>query len=187
MLGLLVAASAMVPFYVPSVNPLISNSTFFVDHTFPFDSSFPANLSFFCHLHSSLPRSSLIPYSVLIPQLLVQHLDYFLIVHFLVNLVALQQCYSALSATNCVDDCDPIRRFISENDTTVSVEQLALEFYASDGGGGWKGVHCEGGVWTTLFVLLLWDIIFAPLPDVFRTPLQNAPLDLDTDAFGPSR
>ena len=48
-------------------------------------------------------------------------------------------------------------------------------------------MHAEGGVWTTLFGLLLWDVLFAPLPDVFLTPFQTAPLDLATDAFFPQR
>ncbi len=30
-------------------------------------------------------------------------------------------------------------------------------------------------------------MVFAPLPDVFRTPFQTAPLDLGTDAFFPAR
>ena len=34
---------------------------------------------------------------------------------------------------------------------------------------------------------LRWDVIMAPLPDVFRSPFQTAPLDLATDAFYPSR
>ena len=45
----------------------------------------------------------------------------------------------------------------------------------------------EGGIWSTLFGLLLWDALFQPLPDVFRTPFQAAPLDLDTPGFYPAR
>jgi Fanconi-associated nuclease 1 len=37
----------------------------------------------------------------------------------------------------------------------VSVEELALEHYASEGGGGWCGMHAEGGVWATLFGLIM--------------------------------
>ena len=37
----------------------------------------------------------------------------------------------------------------------VGVEELALDYYASAQGGGWRGMHCEGGVWATLFGLLL--------------------------------
>ena len=30
----------------------------------------------------------------------------------------------------------------------------------------------EGGIWATLFGLLLWEVLFMPVPDVFRTPFQ---------------
>ncbi len=30
------------------------------------------------------------------------------------------------------------------------------------------GAHCEGGVWATLFGLLLWPALFAPVPDALR-------------------
>lgn len=35
--------------------------------------------------------------------------------------------------------------------------------------------------------MLFWDILFLPLPGVFETPFQTAPLDLATDAFFPLR
>jgi Fanconi-associated nuclease 1 len=69
----------------------------------------------------------------------------------------------------------------------VTVEELVLEHYALPEHGAWSGTHCESGIWVTLFTLLLWDAIFSPVPDVFRTPFQLAPLDLDTDAFLPAR
>lgn len=49
------------------------------------------------------------------------------------------------------------------------------------------GMHAEGGIWATLFGLLMWDILFLPIPEVFRTPFQTAPLDLGTVAFYPAR
>eukprot|EP00955_Chlamydomonas_euryale_P071465 361082-Chlamydomonas_euryale.AAC.24 len=69
----------------------------------------------------------------------------------------------------------------------VSVEELALQYYASEAGGCWLGMHTEGGVWSTLFGLLMWEVLLAPVPDVFRTPFQTAPLDLGTEAFYPAR
>ena len=30
------------------------------------------------------------------------------------------------------------------------------------------GTHCEGGVWATLFGLLLWPALFAAVPDALR-------------------
>jgi Fanconi-associated nuclease 1 len=51
-------------------------------------------------------------------------------------------------------------RFYAPDNSLVTVEQLALQHYASQEAGGWQGLHCEGGVWATLFTLLLWDVIF---------------------------
>ncbi|WOL02516.1 fanconi-associated nuclease [Canna indica] len=62
------------------------------------------------------------------------------------------------------------------------VEQLALQYYADDGG-GWTGIHSESGIWMTIFGLLMWDAIFYAVPDVFRSRFQMAPLDFDTDDF----
>ena len=42
-------------------------------------------------------------------------------------------------------------------------------------------------MWATLFGLLLWDVLFAEVPDVFRHPFQSAPLDLSTPLFYPAR
>ncbi|GAB4815648.1 hypothetical protein N2152v2_002694 [Parachlorella kessleri] len=79
-------------------------------------------------------------------------------------------------------------RFQGLDGEQCTVEELALQYYASEAGGGWQGVHSEGGVWATLFGLLLWDVLFCTdVPDVLRTPFQTAPLDLDTDAFFPAR
>ncbi|KAI0295461.1 hypothetical protein BC826DRAFT_1104212 [Russula brevipes] len=46
---------------------------------------------------------------------------------------------------------------------------------------GYKGYHCEGRIVTTLFGLLFWDIIFAPIPEAFET--QTASLDIFEDTF----
>eukprot|EP00050_Salpingoeca_kvevrii_P001852 m.181784 g.181784 ORF g.181784 m.181784 type:complete len:54 (-) comp10475_c0_seq1:645-806(-) len=35
----------------------------------------------------------------------------------------------------------------------------------------------------TIFGLLMWDIIFADIPNVFCCRFQSAPLDFRTDAF----
>ncbi|KAF3457092.1 hypothetical protein FNV43_RR01749 [Rhamnella rubrinervis] len=89
-------------------------------------------------------------------------------------------------------------RFYGEDGEQCGVEQLALQYYAGEGG-GWKGVHTESGIWLTIFGLLMWDIMFSDVPNVFRTRfqqnvacasvvvtqfiLQTAPLDLETDSF----
>ncbi|OBZ69332.1 Fanconi-associated nuclease 1 [Grifola frondosa] len=46
-----------------------------------------------------------------------------------------------------------------------------------------KSFHCEGRIVGTLFALLFWDIIFAPVAGAFETPYQSAPLDIAEDTF----
>jgi len=60
----------------------------------------------------------------------------------------------------------------------VSVEEAAL---TALGGDGFRG---ENLLWTTLFGLLYWDVVFAPLPGAFQHPFQEGPLDLETEDFG---
>ncbi|PWN52977.1 hypothetical protein IE53DRAFT_366747 [Violaceomyces palustris] len=60
------------------------------------------------------------------------------------------------------------------------VEELCLQHFAEQ---GFRGYHCEGGVLTMLFALLMWDVLFLPVEGAFETPYQMAPLDLGTDAF----
>ncbi|KAG8746873.1 hypothetical protein FRC10_003395 [Ceratobasidium sp. 414] len=66
----------------------------------------------------------------------------------------------------------------------VNVETFALEHYATL---GFKGFHSEGSIISTLFGLLFWDILFAPIPGAFETPYQSAPLDLFHDSFVSAR
>ncbi|XP_042352110.1 fanconi-associated nuclease 1 [Plectropomus leopardus] len=73
-------------------------------------------------------------------------------------------------------------------DATVicSVEELSLAHYRQQGFD--QGIHGEGSTFSTLFALLLWDIIFMDgIPDVFRNPYQTCPLDLYTDCFYENR
>ncbi|KAI8146544.1 VRR-NUC domain-containing protein [Fennellomyces sp. T-0311] len=62
-----------------------------------------------------------------------------------------------------------------------SVEALALDYYKRRQ--GYNGHHTEGGMISMLFMMLFWDIVFAPMDGVFETPYQTAPLDLESDAF----
>ncbi|XP_042439856.1 fanconi-associated nuclease 1 homolog isoform X2 [Zingiber officinale] len=71
------------------------------------------------------------------------------------------------------------------DDELCGVEQLALQYYAEEG--GWSGIHSESGIWMTIYGLLMWDVIFSNVPDVFRSRFQTAPLDFDTDDFYTSR
>ncbi|KAI0784419.1 VRR-NUC domain-containing protein [Abortiporus biennis] len=70
------------------------------------------------------------------------------------------------------------------NNEEITVEEFALEHYEDL---GFKGFHCEGRIVTTLFGLLFWDIIFAPIAGAFETPYQTAPLDIADDTFFTSR
>jgi len=79
-------------------------------------------------------------------------------------------------------------RFYGFDGEQCSVEELALQYYASSTGGEFTGAHTEGGIWATLFGLLLWPQLFSlPVPDAFRTPFQTHPLDLDSDGFYTAR
>ena len=66
----------------------------------------------------------------------------------------------------------------------VSVEEMCLSWYR---GQGWKGYHSEGGILRTLFALLLYDVLFLYVPNVFQTAYQTCPLDLHTDTFFAAR
>uniref|UniRef100_A0A8C4DES9 Fanconi-associated nuclease n=1 Tax=Dicentrarchus labrax TaxID=13489 RepID=A0A8C4DES9_DICLA len=75
----------------------------------------------------------------------------------------------------------------SANATVIgSVEELSLAHYRQQDFD--QGIHGEGSTFSTLFALLLWDIIFMEgIPDVFRNPYQTCPLDLYTDCFYENR
>ncbi|KAI6166832.1 hypothetical protein EDD17DRAFT_1752182 [Pisolithus thermaeus] len=75
-------------------------------------------------------------------------------------------------------------RWEGRNGEELTVEALALQRYEEQ---GYKGVHCETRMITLIFGLLFWDIIFAPIPGVFETPYQAAPLDIAEDSFFYSR
>ncbi|XP_062276690.1 fanconi-associated nuclease 1 [Scomber scombrus] len=67
-----------------------------------------------------------------------------------------------------------------------SVEELSLAHYQKQGFD--QGIHGEGSTFSTLFAILLWDIIFMEgIPDVFRNQYQTCPLDLYTDVFYENR
>jgi len=75
--------------------------------------------------------------------------------------------------------------FEIDEDTKGTVEELVLNHFADSG--DWTGFHTESSVYTTLFGIMFWDIIFAPISDVFQTPYQSCPLDFATDNFYPER
>ena len=79
-------------------------------------------------------------------------------------------------------------RFVSMQDSTLcTVEELALQHYAQEEEGGWRGWHCENSLFLTLFGLLMWEAVWQggeELQAVWLSPYQSAPLDLqDGEAF----
>ncbi|KAJ4477339.1 hypothetical protein J3R30DRAFT_3484850 [Lentinula aciculospora] len=70
-----------------------------------------------------------------------------------------------------------------DGSSTCNVETRALQYYAQEERGGYKGFHSETCILTTIFALLFWDIIFADIPGAFETRYQIAPLDLVEDSF----
>ncbi|KAK9382266.1 uncharacterized protein V2V93DRAFT_366864 [Kockiozyma suomiensis] len=74
--------------------------------------------------------------------------------------------------------------WVDDRENECSVEEMCLSNYRKL---GWQGYHTEGGLLKTIFAYLFYDIIFLPVPFVFETEFQNAPLDLATDAFYFSR
>uniref|UniRef100_A0A1A8RTV6 Fanconi-associated nuclease n=1 Tax=Nothobranchius rachovii TaxID=451742 RepID=A0A1A8RTV6_9TELE len=83
-----------------------------------------------------------------------------------------------LPANEEEDDCGSI--------VICSVEELCLAHYRKQGFD--QGIHGEGSTFSTLFALLMWDIVFMDgIPDVFRNPYQACPLDLYTDCFYENR
>ncbi|XP_026220423.1 fanconi-associated nuclease 1 isoform X1 [Anabas testudineus] len=74
----------------------------------------------------------------------------------------------------------------AEATVICSVEELSLAHYRQQGFD--QGIHGEGSTFSTLFALLLWDVIFMEgIPDVFRNPYQTCPLDLYSDCFYENR
>ena len=60
-------------------------------------------------------------------------------------------------------------RFVGYDDSTAcSVESLVLQHLSQQDAGSWAGWHCEGSPVRGLWALLMWDIIFADVPDVFQ-------------------
>ncbi|KAF4548280.1 VRR-NUC domain-containing protein [Elsinoe fawcettii] len=73
---------------------------------------------------------------------------------------------------------------VARQRTPVSVEHMCLSHYRKQ---GWRGYHCESALLRTLFGAIMYDIMFAYVPNVFQTEFQTCPLDLHTDSFYPTR
>ena len=65
-------------------------------------------------------------------------------------------------------------------DENISVEQAVINHYqATD----WRGFHVENDLFTSLFGLLFWQAIYAPVPGAFFHPFQARPKDLYSSQF----
>lgn len=64
--------------------------------------------------------------------------------------------------------------------TAVSVEEYAISYYKLQ---GWTGFHSENKILTSIFGILMWEFLFEPVPYVFQTSYQKAPLDFRSDGF----
>lgn len=71
-------------------------------------------------------------------------------------------------------------RYYNENDECVSVEELGIEYYNKF---GYIGYHSEGSIYRYYFCLLLWDIIYEDIPNVFHNKFQYFPIDLNCDGL----
>jgi len=60
------------------------------------------------------------------------------------------------------------------------VEEATRCWYESN---GHRAVYVENALFTGLFGLVFWDIIFAPIKGVFFNPFQRGPVDLFTSLF----
>jgi Fanconi-associated nuclease 1 len=63
----------------------------------------------------------------------------------------------------------------------ATVEEAVLEALGGD------GLFAENALYRTLFGLLLWDVVYADVPGMFRHRFQSAPLDADTEYFFANR
>lgn len=73
------------------------------------------------------------------------------------------------------------------NNAMVSVEELAIQEFAQEENGSFKGIHCEGSLCSMLFGLFMVEEIYQDVPHVFQTKYQTGPIDLYTDLFYPTR
>jgi len=74
----------------------------------------------------------------------------------------------------------PVHLMELEYDPTVGVEQAVLQDFLNR---GFTGYHGENILWTGLFGLAFWDIVFLSLPGCFFNRYQRGPKDLFCPEF----
>ena len=85
--------------------------------------------------------------------------------------------------------------YFNDANEGITVEQIALEYYEKEF--GYEGIHDEGQslreLWNgalsagQLFVLLLWDFIYFPVPFAFQNRSQTIPIDYGSSLFYEAR
>ena len=73
------------------------------------------------------------------------------------------------------------KAFYRVGEEAVPVEQAVLQTLELE------GMWCESALASTLFGLLLWEELFAPVAGMFQHPFQDGPLDLATERFYENR
>ena len=69
------------------------------------------------------------------------------------------------------DGADGRGRWRGEGGASISVEDVALQHYSQR---GWPtGLHCENALFSTLFALLAWDALFAPVAGAITSELPT--------------
>lgn len=69
---------------------------------------------------------------------------------------------------------------------TIHVIDTSVGQLTSVGGTAWRAIHGENSFWTTLFGILMWDVLFEHTADascVWKHPWQVAPFDLSCPDF----
>ena len=70
----------------------------------------------------------------------------------------------------------------SQSGVCLPVENVAMNHYLNEEGFT-RGLHSESLVYHGLFNILMWDQIYAPLEDAFRTHHQPLPMDFVYESF----
>lgn len=86
-----------------------------------------------------------------------------------------------------MDDTMSVEAYVQERCYLADEDEENKQFHTVVRCGGWQGWHCEGSLLRSLFGLLMWDVVYCDMPDVFQTPYQDAPLDLRFPSFSRKR
>ncbi len=78
----------------------------------------------------------------------------------------------------------PERRFTLVRDSTQRIESQVLSACWEEGDAGF---YAENGFWLSLFGLIFWDIVYAPVRGAFFNHYQRGPTDLFSSAFYENR